>query len=350
MSNEQRSKIALVNPPLLGHKYRGTGTYTKRLYQALKKHSEVDISLVNTKDNLEEFDLVHYPYFDPFFLTLPLIKKKPTVVTVHDLIPRQYPKFFPPGIKGLLKWQIQKLALRRSTAVITVSYASKEDIMRFTGISEDKIHVIYLGVGGEFKVIKSEEFLENVRSKLKLPREFILYVGDVNYNKNIPGLIKAFNIVNKSRLSLHLVLVGNGFVTPSAQLAEILHLINGLRIGDKVYRLGHVTTSDLVGVYNLAKVYLQPSLAEGFGLPVLEAMACGCPVVASNLSSLREIIGNAAIKLNPYNIEEIADNIARILSNDLFQRELIEKGLNRAKLFSWEKSAKETLQIYKSII
>lgn len=346
----QKIKVALIKPPLIGHQYRGTGEYARRLYYSLSKHREIDISLVDGKI-LDDFDIIHYPYFDPFFLTLPFFKKRKTVVTVHDLIPLKFPEHFPPGLRGSIKWQLQKLSLTKVDAVITDSFSSKKDIMKYTGMSEDKIHVIYLGVGEEFKIIHSNKILKGIKNKLKLPDEFILHVGDVNYNKNIEGLIKAFNIVRGSYLTLNLVLVGDGFVNPSPQLSQINRLINSLNLRDKVCFIGHVATDDLVGLYNLAKVYLQPSFAEGFGLPVLEACACGCPVVCSNQSSLPEIVENKAILVDPYKIENIAKGTLKVLNCDKNQyRGLVENGFSHVKKFTWSRCAFETVNIYKKII
>ena len=343
-------KVGIIIPPIAGHKNRGTGVYADKLYQSLKEKKAVEVKLVNHGDNLNKFDLIHYPYFDPFFLTLPLIQNQPTVVTVHDLIPLKFPQFFPLGLRGSFKWQMQKLSLKEALAIITDSHASKEDIMKFTGISREKIFVIYLGVGEEFRVISSKDTLNRVRAKLKLPENFILHVGDVNYNKNIGGLIKAFNIVKNTYPNLNLVLIGNGFVTPSPQLSGILDLISSLKLGEYIFRLRHVNLGDLVCVYNLAKVYLQPSFAEGFGLPVLEAMACGIPVVVSNSSSLPEIVGNAGLLVDPHNVEQIASSISAVHTNPKKREELIKKGLARAKQFSWEKCAEETVDIYKKIV
>ena len=343
-------RAALVNPPLIGHKLRGTGIYTDRLYDALKIHKEVDVVLVDIKDNLGPFDLVHYSYFDPFFLTLPFRKIKPTIVTVHDLIPFRFPQFFPKGIKGELKWQIQKILLKKSDAIITDSYSSREDIIKYASIDEKKIQVIYLGVGKEFKAIKSGEKLEEIKNRLKLPDEFILHVGDVNYNKNIKGLIKAFNIIKSQYPSLNLVLIGKGFVNPSPQLSEIIQLINSFELTDKVYFTGGFSTGDLVGIYNLAKIYIQPSFAEGFGLPVLEAMTCGCPVVTSDNTSLKEIVGNASVLINPHDVDDIAGGITEILSDKQKRDKLITEGIARSKLFSWEKCAEETIEVYMSVV
>lgn len=347
--SRRRLRIALINPPISEHKFRGVGLYTENLYKFLKEESLVKISLQEINSDLSEFDILHYPYFDPFFLTLPLFKKKPTVVTIHDLIPLKFPKFFPPGVRGAIKWQIQKMALKNTSAIITDSFSSEEDVIKFTGVNEEKIHVIYLGVGEEFKVIKSRETLDSLRRKLKLPEEFILHVGDVNHNKNIPGIIEAFKVVSKSNPLFHLVLVGNGFVTPSKELSEVVQLIKVLGIENKVYRLDHITINELVGLYNLAKVYVQASFAEGFGLPVLEAMACGCPVIASNASSLPELVDNAGTFVNPSNHREIAHKIIVLFQDKEKREKLSRKGLVRSRLFTWKECANRTVDVYKKI-
>lgn len=349
MRSKQRLKVALVNPPITGHKLRGTGIYTANLYQALKENAEVAVELINYEDNQHFFDIIHYPYFDPFFITLPVLKRKPTIVTIHDLIPIKYPQFLQRGVKGEIKWQIQKYSLKRSSAVITDSISSKQDICHFTGFDERKIHVIYLGVNAVFKPIKSTNYLNTIRKEIKLPEEFILHVGDVNYNKNIPGLLRAFAIVAEKISSLHLVLIGNGFIMPSKQLIEIQKMIKTLNLEDKVHLLGHVKTKDLVGIYNLASIYLQASFAEGFGLPILEAMACGCPVIASNISSLPELVDDAGILVDPLNHKEIAHKIIILFHDKKKGKELSRKGLVRSRLFTWKECADRTIDVYKKI-
>lgn len=346
----KKINIALVDPPIAGHKFRGTGTYGEELFKALKKKEEVDISWVNYVSDIKEFDLVHYPYFDPFFLTLPIMKHKPTVVTVHDLIPLRFPDQFPKGIRGEIKWFIQKLSLGGAEVILTDSVASKNDIAKFTEIDKEKIKVVYLGVRNEFKVIKEGNILDKVRRKYSLPEKFLLHVGDVNYNKNISGMIKAFAKISQKYSDLYSILVGNGFIEDSPQLSQLINIISQLGVGDKIKRLGYIELLDLVGVYNLAQVYLQLSFAEGFGLPVLEAMASGCLVISSNTSSLPELVGEASLLVNPKNEEEIAKNIEIILTNKGERQELREKGIKRAKEFTWEKCAEETLEVYKSIL
>lgn len=343
-------KIALVNPPIAGHVGRGTGVYTQSLFDSICKNKDIEISQVNTRDDFRKFDLVHFPYFDPFFLTLPLLRNYKNIVTVHDLIPIAFPDFFPKGIRGKVKWQIQKLSLERSDAILTDSIASKKDIEKFTSIKPEKIHVIPLGVGEEFKIVKSEKVLDIVKQKFNLPDNFILHAGDVNPNKNILGLIRAFYLLTKSFKNLSLVLTGKGFAVDTVQLREINNLITDLELGDSILKLGFISTDELAVLYNLAKVYIQPSFAEGFGLPVLEAMACGCPTVVSNITSLTELTENASVLFDPNKDDEIAKGIFEILNNRDKKDKIVKKGLERVKDFSWDKCARETIKIYRSVI
>ncbi|MBM3282892.1 glycosyltransferase family 4 protein [Candidatus Gottesmanbacteria bacterium] len=345
----KKLNIALINPPVAGHKLRGTGTYGEELFRALKKMRRIQVSQVNYGSSLDEFDVAHYPYFDPFFLTLPVIKPKPTIVTVHDLIPLRFPGQFPRGVKGEIKWFIQRFSLQSAKIVLTDSVASKNDIAEFTDIDKERIKVIYLGVRSEFRVIKQGNVLEKIKKKYQLPEKFLLHVGDVNYNKNIPGIIKAFAKLSKKYSDLHLVLVGNGFREDSLQLHQLIGLISEDDLSNKVRRLGFIELSDLTGVYNLAQVYLQPSYAEGFGLPVLEAMICGCPVISSHTSSLPELVGEASLLIDPYNEEDMTNSIEKVLKNKKRRQDMIEAGFKRAKEFSWEKCAEKTLEVYQSL-
>ena len=342
--------VALITPPLAGHTYRGTGIYTENLYKTLKKSEKVKVALVNLKESLASFDIIHYPYFDPFFLTLPVFKKKPTVVTVHDLIPLKYPRCFPKGVKGFLKWQIQRYSLLGAKTIVTDSTASKTDIMNLCHIESKKVHIVHPGVSEEFKVVTSENLLNSTKRELNLPNDFILYVGDINCNKNLMGLLQAFRLVQKSLPNLHLVLVGIGLVTPSIPLSEILQFTHAYNLDNKVHRIGFIDISDLVHTYNLAKMYIQPSFAEGFGLPVLEAMACGCPVMASDSSSLPEVAGDGGIFFNPSKSEVLGEEIISLYHNSEKQNSLKEKGLHRIKSFTWEKCAEEIIQIYEQVL
>lgn len=330
-------------------KFRGIGMYTSRLVSALKLIKDVEVREITTKSELIDLDLIHYPVFDFFFLTLPIIKKKKSVVTVHDCIPLVFPEQYPTGIKGKIKFGIQKYSLKNVDAVLTDSENSKKDIVRFLNVPEDKIQVVYLAADPVFKKISSNSTqLKTVSKKYELPSKFVLYVGDVNYNKNLFRLIEAFSKMNDE--SNHLVLIGKAFENKSLkETISIVKFIENLKISDRVHLLGFVTDEDLLAIYNLAQIYCMPSLYEGFGLQILEAMSCGCPVITSNLSSMTEISGNAALLVNPLSVDEITSSL-NVLSADKTKREdLINKGLIQSKKFSWENAATETFEVYKRV-
>lgn len=351
-----------ISPLQNENKNRGTGSYTASLLSAFKKIKNANLEISQFTDKIpQDADLVHYPFFDPFFLTLPFLKSKPTVVTVHDLIPLKFPEKFPRGIKGEIKWQLQKLSLSQAQAVITDSKNSASDISLITGIASKKIYPIPLAANEIYKPITDKTILESIRTKYNLPERFILYVGDVNWNKNIKGLLGAFekikyqksNIKNTDKNSkLYLVLAGTSFKNDLLpETKEINLLIDELQVGSNVLKLGFVPEEDLVAIYNLAGVYVQPSFYEGFGLPVLEALSCGCPVVCSNTSSLPEVGGEAVFYFDPKNDEEMAEKISSVLNYDTVQYHSVEQiGLEWAQKFSWEKTVKETLGVYEQVL
>lgn len=343
-------RIALINPTLEGHKWRGTGIYTQNLYLHLKKINDLQIDLLSAKDSLKDYDLIHYPFFDPFFLTYPLIKSKPTIITIHDLIPKKFPQQFPCGISGTIKWQIQKLSVKGSAAIITDSEASNNDIEKILGYKKTSIYTIPLGVSSDFSIIKSDDIKSKTKKKYSLPDHFILNVGDVNYNKNSEGLVTAFNLISDKFKRLDLVLIGKGFVDPTPQLIKLKSMINNFGLEDRVHLLANVSLHDLVVIYNLADIYIQPSYAEGFGLPILEAMSCGCPVIASNIESDLEILPDEALIFNPNNIKDLVHKVEKLLTSEEFKNTLINSGLIQAKKFTWKTTAQRTLDVYKSLL
>lgn len=345
-------RIAIdISPLSSGHKVRGVGFYLENLKSSLIKYFPENkfIFFTEEKEIPKDVDLVHYPYFEPFFITLPFVKKHKTVVTVHDVTPLVFPKHFPSGIRGNLAWQIQKLNLKKSDAIITDSESSSRDVHKYTGISVTKIQTVYLAAGEEFKVIKSSSH-QVIKRKYNLPEKFVLYVGDVTWNKNLPRLITAMKQVN-----IPLVMVGKSLVqkdfdktnTWNKDLIEVQRLTDG----DKRFiKLGFIPTEDLVAIYNLATVFVFPSLYEGFGLPVLEAMQSGTPVITTKEGSLPEVAGDAAYYIDAYSSDAIVEGLKKVLESEKLQRELSERGLQQAKLFSWEKTAKETLKVYKKVL
>jgi len=341
-------RVALdVSPLATDHQFRGIGVYTQSLKDAFKQSniSGLIVELIKDGKVPDNCDLIHYPYFDLFFKTLPFQKDKPSLVTIHDVIPLVLKDFYKPGLRGNLKLVLQKMALKNVKAIITDSQNSKKDIFKYLNYPLKKIHVVYLAPASHFGVIKDEKVLERISKKYNLPEKFILYVGDVNYNKNIPGLIKAFADLPKD---VCLVLVGKAFLEDSLkENIEISKLIESLKIEDRVIRLGYLPNTDLTAIYNLASVYCQPSFYEGFGLPVLEAMACGCPVASANISSLPEICGQAAVMFDPYKIDDMIKGLQRALAN---KKELSQKGLRQVKKFSWDKTAKKTYEVYQKVV
>jgi len=347
-------KIAIDSGPLTNeHSIRGVGFYTKNLISALgKKVEAVDF---RTAD-LTKYDIVHYPYFGIFINTLPIFKPAKTVITIHDLIPLLYPKHYPPGLKGRWRLSEKKLLIKNVDAIITDTETSKKDIVRFLGVSPDKVHVVYLAPAKHFKKLDKRQ-TASVKEKYNLPDKFVLYVGDINFNKNIPNLIRACKIAKLplvicGKQALDVEELGNDltslkgprdwvrflFGKPHPELAHYKEILKGFQENKNIKRLGFVPDLDLVAVYNLATVYCQPSLYEGFGLPVLEALACGIPVVAAKTQALVEIAEGAAVFVDPKDPKDIAKGFKNLIKNPKLPRN-----------YSWDKVAKETLQIYNSL-
>ncbi|CAN5210126.1 glycosyltransferase family 1 protein [soil metagenome] len=346
-------KIAIdISPLSSGHSVRGQGFYLSRLKEALETHFTDNTYLFfkGQYPHPANFDILHYPYFDPFSLTLPIRKPKKTIVTVHDLIPLIYPELFPIGMKGRIRWEIQKYSLQQCAKIITDSIASKRDIMRLTGVPEAKISVVYLAAGDEFKIMHlSSEQKRNIIQKYNLPKKFALYVGDITANKNVLRLVKVCKDEN-----IPLVLVGKALAQTvydrlhpwNKELVQVQTLIHDTT---HIQTLGFVPTEDVVALYNLATVFVFPSFYEGFGLPVLEAMQSGCPVITTKGGSLPEVAGEAAYYVDSQSVESIRDGIVEMMGNDTLRDDYKKKGIAQAAKFSWKKTAKETLNVYEKI-
>lgn len=346
-------KIAIdISPLETGHKVRGVGFYLEHLKSSLVKYfSKNEYVFFKRGEELpRDVDLVHFPYFEPFFLALPIYKKFKTVVTVHDLTPIVFPNLFPRGLKGELKWQMQKYALKQTNAIITDSKNSKDDILKYVGIKENKAHVVYLAAGEDFKVLKDGKWKEELRKKYKLPEKFVLYVGDVTPNKNLPRFITAIQAAN-----VPLVLVGKAFVSDfdktnpwNKDLARIHEQIEEIKSKSKelITVLGFVSQEDLLSLYNIATISILPSFYEGFGLPVLEAQACGTPVITTKEGSLVEVGGSSVYYVDAYNYVKMAKGIKDVFENEKIQENLRELGFKNVQRFSWRKTAGETLKVY----
>lgn len=323
---------------------RGIGVHTNTLILELKKLKNKDFEIVENADNA---NITHITKFNPFFLSVPFSKpSKKVVLTIHDLIPLIYPEHYPPGIKGWINFLINKYLIWKNVdSVITISETSKKDICRFLKVDPKIVHVIYLAPRRIFKKITSTSILYSIEVKYKLPKKFALYVGDVNYNKNIPVLIKACKMGG-----IPLVIAGKQakeVENMDLDHAELRHLKD--TNWTKIVKLGFVPDDDLVKIYNLATVYVQPSLYEGFGLPIIEAFAAGCPVVASKTQALVEIGEGACLFADPNDPLDMAQKILQIINDKSFRNQLIETGKVLVKNFTWEKTAIETLEIYENV-
>ena len=338
-----------ITPLHSGHKDRGVGMYTKLLIEALQKYENRHSYYLFTRGQKipNDIELIHYPYFDPFFVTLPFFLRKSAVVTVHDLIPLVFPERFPAGVRGALKWQYQRVRLTCARRVITDSFSSRRDIEHVAGIPGSRIDVVYLAPSSQYRPVTNKTVLFAVKSKYNLPDSFILYVGDINWNKNIMGMLEAFNNIKYQIANSKLVLVGKAFLDNSVKEAQqISSFIDLNNLGESVMRVGSVPQDDLVALYNLASVYIQPSFYEGFGLPVLEAMACGVPVVTSQKSSLAEIAG-PAIAVDPGDPQDVARGLLKALVMTPSARSLLVNAQTKwVQQFSWERVARQTVIIY----
>jgi glycosyltransferase involved in cell wall biosynthesis len=341
----------LIDTSPLGnaHAHRGIGTYTKLLVEHLEKYRLVEVlrSQSKKKDDPKP-NIVHYPYFDLFFSTLPLNHPAPKqVVTIHDVIPLNFPDHYPAGVKGGLRFVKQQLALKKIDAVITDSEASKTDIEKHLGIEADKIHVVYLAANPKLQAAAPKK-VKAVKEKYSLPEKYVLYVGDINYNKNIPQLIKAVKYLPKD---VHLVAVGKNFVPQEIEEWQWIEAQIAMSdVSSRIKFLSNVAdTQELAALYTGAECYVQPSLYEGFGLPVIEAMQCKTPVVVTNNSSLTEIASPDTVLVET-DAENIAKGVTQILEMTKVKRqEIIKNNFQWSQKFSWDKVAKDTAKVYRLI-
>jgi glycosyltransferase involved in cell wall biosynthesis len=238
------------------------------------------------------------------------------------------------------------LAARRANRVMTVSESSKRDILRFVDIPADKIDVIYNSYDERFSVEPDPEDVVRVEERYQLQGEFVLYAGTVKPHKNLERLIEAFDLVRKGGLDhLTLVLLGDEI----SKYTALRRAVHRHQLHKHVRFLGYMPQETLAVMYRLARLFVFPSLYEGFGLPPLEAMASGTPVVTSNVSSLPEVTGDAAVLVNPYDPAAIAEGIRRVLTDEALRADLKRRGLQRARQFSWEGSVRRIHDIYRAV-
>jgi glycosyltransferase involved in cell wall biosynthesis len=325
--------------------------------------------------NVEDLDLMHFTHFNA-----PIRYNKPFIVTIHDLTHTLFPGKKMTALPYRLAYKaVVRHAVKKAKKIIAVSKNTKNDIIKIHHIPSHKIEVIYEAVGEEYKILppgsppktptsgttprkspentpppgnppegplKTPHLRDNLQEQTTQKPPFLLYTGVHRYHKNLPRLIEAFAKISPDFPELKLIITGkHDPLYPEAENATA-----ELGLQEKVIFAGLVPEPELIALYNLATAYVFPSLYEGFGLPVLEAMKCGTPVIASNVSSIPEIAGpNNALFFDPENTQDIADKITQLITDPNLQTELIEKGLQRVSQFSWEKMAKETLNLYNEL-
>lgn len=337
-----------ISPLDKGHAVRGVGFYIKNLINNIEKLNteyKIDFKSDISKIKLDSYNLIFYPYFDLFRFSLPFFKKaKKQVVMIHDVIPLLYPQYYPAGIKGRIKFQINKYFLNKNyDVVITNSETSKKDIVRFLDFNSNKIFVTHLAPSFNFNKVK-----EN--NKLQLPERFVLYVGDVNWNKDILTLVRACIKIKK-----HLIIVGKQAVVEDFDKKHIenkpLKILQEKYGNNKyVHRLGYLSNEDLNYVWNKATVYCQPSLYEGFGMPLVEAFQAEVPVIASKTQALVEIGGDACEYFETSNVNDLSEKINKIFTDNELKEELVKKAKQKMIQYNWEKTSTETLKVFSNLL
>ena len=280
---------------------------------------------------------------------VPVFSQTKKLITVHDFIYNDYKVYNKEnGLYKNIYFYLRDKTLKYADKIIAVSEYTKKKVMELMGIKKERIEVIYEAASEIFRPIDNSELFLKVREKYHLKSDFILYVGALLQHKNIDGLIRVFEQV--SLKDVNLVIVGPKVKDNMRYLKSINTLMEQLRIKDRVYILGYIPQEDLLALYNMAKIFISLSFYEGFGLPVLEAMSCGKPVIASQNTSMQELVGSNGILVDPYNIEEIIIAIENLLSDEKLRILLSKKGLQRSGEFSWDKTARETLSLYEDLL
>ncbi|MGQ9490968.1 MAG: glycosyltransferase family 4 protein [Anaerolineae bacterium] len=363
-----------IDARLVYHTRAGIGEYTLRLTQALAAaYPDVSFCLLQDARNRHPLlsapnvRIAHTPVpshhrFEQWFLPWavsrlqvdvfhstdfipPLRYRGLSVITIHDLAFLIYPHFLTRDAAQYYG-QIDQ-AVRVAQHIIAVSRSTRNDLVRMLGVPEDKISVIYEAADPLFQPLDRATALQSVQALYDLPESFILFVSTIEPRKNVTGLLRAYRRLRDDyKLTPALVLVGaRGWLSD-----EVFELVEKLELQNYTFFLGRVDAPILRYLYNAALCLVHPAFYEGFGLTPLEAMACGTPVIVSNVSSLPEVVGDAGLLVNPQNDEEITIALWRLLTDETLRAELRTKSLQRAARFSWQQAAEQTMAVYRQVI
>ena len=286
-------------------------------------------------------DLFHAPHYVVSPLT-----SCPFVVTIHDCIHLRFPQYLPNRAAYYYARTMMAMAARRAQRVLTVSEASKDDILHYLRVPAEKVEVIYNALDERLAAPPTPGEIARVRERFLLTSPFILYTGNIKPHKNVDRLIEAFSILRRRGFAdVKLLVIGDEI----SRYQNLRRLVHRFQLHQHVRFLGFVQDDTLSALYRLASVFVFPSLYEGFGLPPLEAMAAGVPVVTSNVSSLPEVVGDAALLIDPMDAGAIAGAIARVLGDEALRASLIARGHERVKSFSWPRSVARIRQVYSEL-
>jgi glycosyltransferase involved in cell wall biosynthesis len=286
--------------------------------------------------------------------TAPINPGMPLVVTLHDIIYLEGISIFKKGgtwyqkFGNMYRRYVVPAVVKKSDKIITVSKFERNRIKEFFGFpeSDDRLVAVYNGVSEHFRPVTDKDELKRVKDKYKLPDRYFFFLGNTDPKKNTPGTLKAFSdYLKKTAEDVYLVMLDY----EQQELAKILNSIGDPDLIKRIILTGYVINTDLPSIYQQCEIFLYPSLRESFGIPMLEAMGCGSPVITSNTSSMPEVSGDAAFIVDPYKPEEITDAMIKIGNDEELRGQLVEKGLKQAAKFSWKNMALEVLELYKTV-
>lgn len=314
-----------------------TGQPNFRVHQLRPSVRFVSIPISLPLERLKRpVDLLHCTFVAPPF---PMGR---TLFSLLDLSPFSHPQFYPPLIRLRLT-RLFAASIRKAEAVLCISEFTRNDLLNRFNYPPDRAFVTHLGVDPRYRPIADKHTLQAKLQSYGINEPYILCVGKLQARKNTIGLLRAFHMLKQQeRIPHKLLFVGRKTWTSS----DVPPLVNELDLNQHILHTGHAPDDDLPYFYNGADALAYPSLFEGFGLPVVEAMACGTPVVTSNVTSLPEVAGDAAILVDPYKVEDIAGGLHKALSGGALVRDMRAKGLERARLFTWDSTARKTLEAY----
>lgn len=285
-------------------------------------------------------DITHF-----FDYVIPFGVHGKKIVTVYDMTFRAYPKTLPLKTKLLLATNL-RVSCKRANKIITVSEFSKREIMKYLNISAERINVVPSGINLQKYYPLDNESIKKVKDKYSLENSYFLYLGTLEPRKNLVRLIKAYYKLKNEKNMPDLILAGQkGWF-----YEEIFECIHKLKLEKSVVYIGYVSDEDTAPLICGATAFIFPSLYEGFGIPPLEAMACGTPVITSNVSSLPEVVGDGALLVDPYDVDDIYQKMKTLISNNNLREELVKKGIERASFFSWDNAATKLMEIYNQVL